>query len=243
MSLDMVVLRLRERLELLLRPGVAPLPTAGGCRPASTRPGTGIWMPPTTDCWRSGDWRSATASRSVPWSSLGRIPGMVYPLVYLCLAEPEAGAVRGCWHPLADLPGLDLAFDHGQLVAMGLERLRIKEPLQHLTVAPAGGRVHPLGGAARRFEIVLQTPMNTAAFRKPGSTVPDPGGHRPQAHRQAASRHPLPAGEACCVMFDQVMNGRKHEGCLRAQGAGERVFAGSAGALRRPEQGDCAATG
>ncbi len=85
-------------------------------------------------------------------------------LVYLCLVDSEVEAVHGCWHPLCDLPGLSLAFDHTQLIARGWSGCGSRA-----VTAPCRcncwGRVHPLE-VQRAFEIILQTPMNTAAFRK-----------------------------------------------------------------------------
>ena len=127
-------------------------------------------------------------------------------LVYLCLVEPRAEVVRGHWHPLSALSGLDLAFDHDQLIARGLERLRIKSrystlPLQLL------GTEFTLSEVQRAFEIVLQTPMNTAAFRKRihrADILVDTGRKRTGKQRPAILYR---LENPCCVMFDQVMNG------------------------------------
>jgi hypothetical protein len=127
-------------------------------------------------------------------------------LVYLCLVEPEAEAVRGHWHPLSALPGLDLAFDHGQLVAMGLERLRIKSRYSTLPLQLLGAEF-TLSEVQRAFEIVLQTPMNTAAFRKRihrADILVDTGRKRTGKQRPAILYR---LESPCCVMFDQVMHG------------------------------------
>ncbi len=101
---------------------------------------------------------------------------------------------------------MSLAFDHLQLIAKGLERLRIKSrystlPLQLL------GTEFTLSEVQRAFEIILQTPMNTAAFRKRihrADILVDTGRKRTGKQRPAILyRLETP----CCVMFDQVMHG------------------------------------
>jgi len=191
MSLDMVVLRLREeRLELLLE----------------TRD-----RPPFAHCWqlpalrideaRDRDLDAARHRLLAEWGlehcyseqvctlgNLERDPrGWSTTLVYLCLADPDGGAVRGRWHPLDDLPGLQLAFDHGKLVAMGLERLRIKSRYSTLPL-------HLLGA-------------ESAAFRKRlhrADILVDTGRKRTGKQRPAILYR---LENPCCVMFDQVMHG------------------------------------
>jgi hypothetical protein len=114
--------------------------------------------------------------------------------------------VRGCWHPLDDLPNLQLAFDHPQLIAMGLERLRIKSRYSTLPLHLLGSEF-TLSEVQRAFEIILQTPMNTAAFRKRihrADILTDTGRKRTGKQRPAILYR---LESPCCVMFDQVMNG------------------------------------
>ncbi|MGY3890996.1 NUDIX hydrolase [Aeromonas mytilicola] len=212
MSLDMVVLRLNEeRLELLLETRDRP-------------PFSHCWQLPALriDETRDRDLDAARHRLLGEWGlghcyseqvctlgNLERDPrGWSTTLVYLCLVEPEpeAEAVRGHWHPLSALPGLDLAFDHGQLVAMGLERLRIKSRYSTLPLQLLGAEF-TLSEVQRAFEIVLQTPMNTAAFRKRihrADILVDTGRKRTGKQRPAILYR---LESPCCVMFDQVMHG------------------------------------
>ncbi|MBL0498243.1 MULTISPECIES: NUDIX hydrolase [Aeromonas] len=210
MSLDMVVLRLREeRLELLLETRDRP-------------PFAHCWQLPALriDETRDRDLDAARHRLLAEWGlehcyseqvctlgNLERDPrGWSTTLVYLCLADPDGGAVRGRWHPLDDLPGLQLAFDHGKLVAMGLERLRIKSRYSTLPLHLLGAEF-TLSEVQRAFEIVLQTPMNTAAFRKRlhrADILVDTGRKRTGKQRPAILYR---LESPCCVMFDQVMNG------------------------------------
>ncbi|WP_368153461.1 DNA mismatch repair protein MutT [Aeromonas sp. s9] len=210
MSLDMVVLRLREeRLELLLETRDRP-------------PFAHCWQLPALriDETRDRDLDAARHRLLAQWGlaqcyseqvctlgNLERDPrGWSTTLVYLCLAEPEAGAVRGCWHPLDDLPNLQLAFDHSQLIAMGLERLRIKSRYSTLPLHLLRSEF-TLSEVQRAFEIILQTPMNTAAFRKRihrADILTDTGRKRTGKQRPAILYR---LESPCCVMFDQVMNG------------------------------------
>lgn len=210
MSLDMVVLRLRdERLELLLE----------------TRD-----RPPFADCWqlpalrideaRDQDLDAALVRLLTEWGlghcyseqvgtlgNLGRDPrGWSTTLVYLCLADPCVEVIQGSWHPLAALPGLPLAFDHPQLIAKGLERLRIKSRYSTLPLQLLGPEF-TLSEVQRAFEIILQTPMNTAAFRKRihrADILVDTGRKRTGKQRPAILYR---LESPCCVMFDQVMHG------------------------------------
>lgn len=210
MSLDMVVLRLKEeRLELLLE----------------TRD-----RPPFAQCWqlpalridetRDRDLDAARHRLLTEWGlglcyseqvctlgDLERDPrGWSTTLVYLCLAEPGVEATRGRWHPLGALPGLSLAFDHARLIAKGLERLRIKSRYSTLPLQLLGAEF-TLSEVQRAFEIVLQTPMNTAAFRKRlhrAEILVDTGRKRTGKQRPAILYR---LENPCCVMFDQVMNG------------------------------------
>ena len=122
MSLDMVVLRLNEEgSSCCLRPVIArPLPTAGNCRRcASTRPGSGSGRGSPSPADRVGAGSLLQRAGLHPRQP-GRDPrGWSTTLVYLCLVDSEVEAVHGCWHPLCDLPGLSLAFDHTQLIARG----------------------------------------------------------------------------------------------------------------------------
>ncbi len=200
MSLDMVVLRLREeRLELLLETRDRP-------------PFAHCWQLPALriDETRDRDLDAARHRLLAQWGlaqcyseqvctlgNLERDPrGWSTTLVYLCLAEPEAGAVRGCWHPLDDLPGLQLAFDHPQLIAMGLERLRIQpQALQLLEGHDWPGNVRELEHAIHRAAVLARaeqgSPSPTLAphhFNLGGTGSPPPVG----AVSQAAS--PVIAG-------------------------------------------------
>ncbi|WP_434664718.1 NUDIX hydrolase [Aeromonas sp. NJAU223] len=210
MSLDMVVLRLNdERLELLLE----------------TRD-----RPPFAQCWqlpalridetRDRDLDAALHRLLTEWGlglcyseqvctlgNLERDPrGWSTTLVYLCLVEPEVEVVRGRWHPLSALPGLGLAFDHVQLIAKGVERLRIKSRYSTLPLQLLGSEF-TLSEVQRTFEIILQTPMNTAAFRKRihrADVLVDTGRKRTGKQRPAILYR---LENPCCVMFDQVMHG------------------------------------
>ncbi|PJG58103.1 NUDIX hydrolase [Aeromonas cavernicola] len=210
MSLDMVVLRLHdERLELLLTP-------------RAQSPFAHSWQLPSLciDETRDRDLESALSRLLTEWGlghcyseqvctlgNLARDPrGWSTALVYLCLVGPDINPVHGSWQPLNALPGLSLAFDHGQLIAKGLERLRIKSrystlPLQLL------GSVFTLSEVQRAFEIILQTPMNTAAFRKRihRANILVDTGHKRTGKQRPAILYRLE--NPCCVMFDQVMHG------------------------------------
>ena len=69
------------------------------------------------------------------------------------------------------------------------------------------GTEFTLSEVQRAFEIVLQTPMNTAAFRKRihrADILVDTGRKRTGKQRPAILYR---LESPCCVMFDQVMNG------------------------------------
>ena len=210
MSLDMVVLRLNEeRLELLLETRDRP-------------PFAHCWQLPALriDETRGRDLDAARHRLLSEWGlghcyseqvctlgNLERDPrGWSTTLVYLCLVDPEVEVLHGCWHPLAALPGLSLAFDHTQLIARGLERLRIKSRYSTLPLQLLGAEF-TLSEVQRAFEIILQTPMNTAAFRKRihrAGILVDTGRKRTGKQRPAILYR---MESPCCVMFDQVMNG------------------------------------
>ena len=207
MSLDMVVLRLREeRLELLLE--------------TRDRPLAHCWQLPALriDEARDRDLDAARHRLLAEWGlehcyseqvctlgNLERDPAAGPPPSSISVWRIPMGAVRGRWHPLDDLPGLQLAFDHGKLVAMGLERLRIKSrystlPLHLLGQNSPSPRCNGRSRSSCR-------PHEHGRLSQAAPPCRHPGGHRAQAHRQATSRHPLSAGDPCCVMFDQVMHG------------------------------------
>lgn len=210
MSLDAVVLRLQdERLELLLEP-----------RQRSPHEGT-LQLPALRiDEERDRDLECGLDRLLQEWGlgecyreqvcSLGshdRDPrGWSTTLVYLCLVTPEIQLQRGQWHPIQSLPGLRLAFDHVQLVARALERLRVKSRYSTLPVHLLGVEF-TLSELQRAYEIILQTPMNTAAFRKRihrANILLDTGRKRTGKQRPAILyRH----AASSCVMFDQVMHG------------------------------------
>jgi len=210
MSLDMVVLRLREeRLELLLE--IRDRPPFAHC-----------WQLPALriDETQDQDLDAALCRLLTEWGlgdcyseqvctlgNLARDPrGWSTTLVYLCLADPWVDVIRGSWHPLSALPGLTLAFDHRQLVATGLERLRIKSRYSTLPLHLLGPEF-TLSEVQRAFEIILQTPMNTAAFRKRihrADILVDTGRKRTGKQRPAILYR---LENPCCVMFDQVMHG------------------------------------
>lgn len=210
MSLDMVVLRLHdERLELLLETRDRP-------------PFAHSWQLPGLRIDEALDRDLDAAQRRLlaEWGlghcyseqvctlgNLERDPrGWSTTLVYLCLVDPEVAAIHGCWHPLSNLPGLSLAFDHVQLIAKGLERLRIKSRYSTLPLQLLGPEF-TLSEVQRAFEIILQTPMNTAAFRKRihrADILVDSGRKRTGKQRPAILYR---LESPCCVMFDQVMHG------------------------------------
>jgi len=204
MSLDMVVLRLHdERLELLLETRDRP-------------PFAHSWQLPGLRIDEALDRDLDAAQRRLlaEWGlghcyseqvctlgNLERDPrGWSTTLVYLCLVDPEVEVTHGCWHPLSNLPGLSLAFDHVQLIAKGLERLRIKSrytPLPWHLLGPE----FTLSEVQRAFEIILQTPMNTAAFRKRihrADILVDTGRKRTGKQRPAILYR---LESPCCVMF------------------------------------------
>ncbi|MGL5949696.1 MAG: NUDIX hydrolase [Aeromonas sp.] len=210
MSLDIVVLRLRaERLELLLEPRQQP-------------PFAAAWQVPTLaiEAKQDNDLEATRDRLLSEWGlchcyseqvgtvgSATRDPrGWSAAVVYLCLVAPNAEPCRGQWQALASLPSLPLAFDHPQLIAKALERLRIKSrystlPMQLLATE------FTLSEVQHAFEIILQTPMNTAAFRKRllrAEILQDTGSKRTGKQRPAIVYR---ATNADCVLFDQVMNG------------------------------------
>ena len=104
------------------------------------------------------------------------------------------------------LPGLSLAFDHTQLIARGLERLRIKSRYSTLPLQLLGPEF-TLSEVQRAFEIILQTPMNTAAFRKRihrADILVDTGRKRTGKQRPAILYR---LESPCWVLFDLVMHG------------------------------------
>ena len=210
MSLDVVVLRLREeQIELLLERRERP-PFEGSLQLPALR----------IDEARDRDLETALDRLLAEWSlggsyreqvcSLGsreRDPrGWSTTLVYLCLVPPTTDLARGQWYPLQSLPALRLAFDHIQLVARALERLRVKSRYSTLPVHLLGEEF-TLSELQRAYEIILQTPMNTAAFRKRihrAEILCDTGRKRTGKQRPAILyRIEAPS----CVLFDQVMNG------------------------------------
>lgn len=209
MSLDMVVLRLREeRLELLLETRDRPLcPLLAVAGPAHRRdPGSGSGRGSPSPVGRVGAGALLQRAGLYPRQPGAGSPRLVHHPRLSLSGGSRWGAVRGRWHPLDALPGLQLAFDHGKLVAMGLERLRIKSRYSTLPLHLLGAEF-TLSEVQRAFEIVLQTPMNTAAFRKRlhrADILVDTGRKRTGKQRPAILyRLETP----CCVMFDQVMHG------------------------------------
>ncbi|KUE81238.1 DNA mismatch repair protein MutT [Aeromonas schubertii] len=210
MSLDVVVLRLREeQIELLLERRDRP-----PCLDALQLPALRI------DEGRDRDLESALDRLLQEWGlgnsyreqvcSLGsrdRDPrGWSTTLVYLSLVSPTTELARGRWYPLQSLPTLRLAFDHVQLIARALERLRVKSRYSTLPVHLLGEEF-TLSELQRAYEIILQTPMNTAAFRKRihrADILCDTGRKRTGKQRPAILYR---IESPCCVMFDQVMNG------------------------------------
>ncbi|MGL5039638.1 MAG: NUDIX hydrolase [Aeromonas sp.] len=210
MSLDMVVLRLHEeRLELLLETRDRP-------------PFAHSWQLPALriDETQDRDLDAAQHRLLTEWGlghcyseqvctlgNLERDPrGWSTTLVYLCLVDPGVAVVRGSWQPLANLPGLSLAFDHIQLIAKALERLRIKSRYSTLPLQLLGPEF-TLSEVQRAFEIILQTPMNTAAFRKRihRADILLDTGHKRTGKQRPAILYRLESPS--CVMFDQVMHG------------------------------------
>lgn len=209
-SLDVVALRLNEdRLEVLLDTRPRP-PFEGRLQLPALR----------IDEHHDDDLESALSRLLLAWGlgdgyreqvcSLGsrdRDPrGWSTTLVYFCLVEPTCTARLGQWHPLDDLSHLTLAFDHDQLIQRALERLRIKSSYSTLPVHLLGEEF-TLSELQRAYEIILQTPMNTAAFRKRihrADILRDTGRKRTGKQRPA-SLYRIEAAQ--CVLFDQVMNG------------------------------------
>lgn len=210
MSLDMVVLRLNEeRLELLLEP-------------RQRLPFAHCWQLPARriDEGRDRDLDDALQRLLAEWGlgvcyseqvcTLGdqeRDPrGWSTTLVYLCLVGPDTVPSRGRWHPLTALKGLSLAFDHARLIGKGLDRLKIKSRYSTLPVQLLGTEF-TLSELQRAYEIILQTPMNTAAFRKRihrANILADTGRKRTGKQRPA-SLYRLDAPP--CILFDQLMHG------------------------------------
>lgn len=210
MSLDMVVLRLKEeRLELLLEPRQSP-------------PFAHCWQLPARriDERRDRDLDDALQRLLAEWGlgvsyseqvcTLGdqeRDPrGWSTTLVYLCLVGPDMQPSRGQWRPLAELDGVTLAFDHARLIGKGLERLMIKSRYSTLPVQLLGTEF-TLSELQRAYEIILRTPMNTAAFRKRihrANILADTGRKRTGKQRPA-SLYRLDAPP--CILFDQLMHG------------------------------------
>ena len=86
------------------------------------------------------------------------------------------------------------------------ERLRIKSRYSTLPLHLLGPEF-TLSEVQRAFEIILQTPMNTAAFRKRihrADILVDTGRKRTGKQRPAILYR---LESPCCVMFDQVMHG------------------------------------
>lgn len=214
MSLDLVVLRLhQERLELLLEPRACP-------------PFADHWQLPSLSIDEQQDkdlgdtlqrllsgW-GLQQSYSEQVCTLGdrlRDPrGWSTSLVYLCLVSPQVDVQRGYWLPLMSLASVSLAFDHAQLVAKGLERLKSKSRYSTLPLLLLGAEF-TLSEVQRSFEIILQTPMNTAAFRKRihrANILQETGGKRTGKQRPASLYR---LASPCCVMFDQMMHGAEGE--------------------------------
>ncbi|QFI53250.1 NUDIX hydrolase [Aeromonas simiae] len=210
MSLDVVVLRLRdERLELLLerrdRPPFEDALQLPALRIDEERdPDLEAALDRLLQEWALGDcYREQVCSLG----SRARDPrGWSTTLVYLCLVSPDCPLSRGQWLPLQSLPGIPLAFDHAQLIAKALERLRVKSRYSTLPVHLLGEEF-TFSELQRAYEIILQTPMNTAAFRKRihrAEILCDTGRKRTGNQRPAILYR---IEDPSCVMFDQVMNG------------------------------------
>lgn len=128
----------------------------------------------------------------------GRDPrGRVVTVAYLAFAPAcelpprgDAEVTDARWHPVARLPGL--AFDHGRIMADGVERARAKLEYSALGTAFC---VEPFTAADLRrvYEAVWGVPLDPRNFwRKvsstpglllpvPGRSVPGPNGGRPAA--------------------------------------------------------------
>lgn len=103
------------------------------------------------------------------WGSAKRDPrGWSVTHLYFALVPPDAALPEGSgaqWHPAhGDGVGVRLAFDHKQLVRAALNRLRNKVEYTSLPVYLVS-EPFTLGELQRAFEIVLDRPVNKAAFR------------------------------------------------------------------------------
>ena len=122
----------------------------------------------------------------------------------------RGGAVRGCWHPLADLPGLDPPSITASWSPWGWSGCGSRAATAPYRCT-CWGRVHP-PEVQRAFEIVLQTPMNTAAFRKRihrAEILVDTGRKRTGKQRPAI---PLPAWRA---LLRDVRPGDERSGSMK----------------------------
>ena len=211
MSLDMVVLRLREeRLELLLETRIAPFAHCWqlpALRIDETR--IGIWTRLAIACWQSGGWRTATASRSAPRQP-GRDPrGWSTTLVYPVPGGSRWGrcAAAGIlWMicPTCNSPSTIPSWSPWGWAAASRA---VTAPRR----CTCWGGVHPLRGAGVRDRPA--DPMNTAAFRQRihrADILTDTGRKRTGKQRPAILYR---LESPCCVMFDQVMNGAEERYC------------------------------
>lgn len=103
------------------------------------------------------------------WGSAERDPrGWSVTLLHFALVPPDFVLAQGSaaqWHPVrGNGVGLRLAFDHKQLVRAALKRLRDKVVYTSLPLYLVR-EPFTLGELQRAFEIVLERPLNKAAFR------------------------------------------------------------------------------
>ncbi|GGI78775.1 NUDIX hydrolase [Shewanella gelidii] len=131
-------------------------------------------------------------------------------VVYFCLFKDEQMLAQEGWHWLDVAPLLqgegEIAFDHRQLVTHAVERLKMKSRYSTLPVYLLGEEF-TLSELQQAFEVILDVPLNRAAFRRRisrANLLEETGNSRTGNQRPAALYRRRGSGE---VLFDQVMNG------------------------------------
>jgi 8-oxo-dGTP diphosphatase len=180
-AVDLVILTVRdgELSTLLVRRGVPPFAGEPGLPGGFVLPHEDLLdaavreLVEETGLTITGHHLEQLASFAAP----GRDPrGRVLSVGHLALVpdlpEPQAGsdAVVSAWHPVAAVEGL--AFDHGRILAEGVERARAK--LEYTTLAatfcPPAFTVSQL---RRVYEAVWGTELDPRNFQRKVTSTPD----------------------------------------------------------------------
>ena len=103
----------------------------------------------------------------------GRIVTVAYLALLPDLPTPRAGtdAVDARWHPVSDVDGATLAFDHGRILTDGVERARAKLEYSPLATAFCPDRF-TIGALREVYEAVWGTALDPRNFHRKVTTTP-----------------------------------------------------------------------